>query len=443
MANGHAVETTMKTFVRSWILRVLTLMVVASVALAQERTAFRQEELDQMLAPVALYPDALLSQILMASTYPLEVVQAARWSRANPGLRGQDAVRAVERMDWDPSVKSLTAFPQILHMMDEKLAWTERLGEAFLVQQAEVMDTVQQLRRRADAAGHLDPGDRMRVTREGDIIRIHPPAPDVVYVPYYDPRVVYGPWWWHDYPPVYWAPPAYYVVPSYPTVFFWGSGIGIAANFFFGYPDWHRRHVTVVHRHVTVVNRERTIVSPAPRERVVWRHNPQHRRGVPFRNPDARARFEQERATAGERRRGRERHDAEPAYRRGSDAPRADTAQRQSVERTNAVPQQRQPAARRLAPDNGGDRAPRAPFARNEESGRAAVPPEPRRMPPDTRNARTEYRVARPERSEPRPAASAVNQAPRTEDSARRGGRARDQGERESRGRSGGRGDRS
>ncbi len=111
--------------------------------------AFTQQELDQMLAPIALYPDPLLSQILMASTYPLEVVEAARWSRAHSGLRGDRAVRAAADQDWDPSVKSLVAFPQILAMMDQRLEWTERLGDAFLAQEPAVMDSVQVLRQRA------------------------------------------------------------------------------------------------------------------------------------------------------------------------------------------------------------------------------------------------------------------------------------------------------
>src|ERR1700741_4447245 len=144
----------MKTL-KSCMAGILALLISATTAFAQERVPFRQEELDQMLAPVALYPDSLLSQVLMASTYPLEVVQAARWSRANAGLRGQDAARAVEPMSWDPSVKSLAAFPQILTMMDEKLEWTERLGEAFLAQPEDVMESVQGLRRRADAARNL------------------------------------------------------------------------------------------------------------------------------------------------------------------------------------------------------------------------------------------------------------------------------------------------
>src|SRR6185369_13968960 len=113
------------------------------------------EQLDQMLAPIALYPDSLLSQILMASTYPLEIVEATRWSKANPNLNGDDAVKAAEQNGWDPSVTSLVAFPQILTMMDERLSWTERLGDGFLAQQAQMMDTVQALRQKAYAAGNL------------------------------------------------------------------------------------------------------------------------------------------------------------------------------------------------------------------------------------------------------------------------------------------------
>src|SRR5437016_583291 len=120
----------------------------------QSWPAFTQQELDQMLAPIALYPDSLLSQILMASSYPLEVVEAARWSKANPNLKGNQAVQAVAQNSWDPSVKSLVAFPQILMMMDDKLNWTERLGDAFLAQQQQVMDTVQNLRQKASAAGN-------------------------------------------------------------------------------------------------------------------------------------------------------------------------------------------------------------------------------------------------------------------------------------------------
>jgi Protein of unknown function (DUF3300) len=201
--------------------RSLALLLVLSVAFTPiafaqndpppHQPVFLQQELDQMLAPIALYPDALLSQILMASTYPLEVVEAARWSRANPGLTGDDAVRAVQEYGWDPSVKSLLAFAQVLSTMDDKLEWAERLGEAFLNQQSQVMDTVQNLRQRAYAGGNLASTDQLRVSNEGQTIVVEPANAEVVYVPYYDPMAVYGSWSWPAYPPVYWAPwPGYY-----------------------------------------------------------------------------------------------------------------------------------------------------------------------------------------------------------------------------------------
>ena len=169
-----------------------------SAALAQEphpraRGLFSQPELDQMLAPIALYPDQLLSQVLMAATFPRDLAEAASWSRANGRMQGEDAVRAVDREPWDPSVMSLVAFPDLLAMMDERRDWTRRLGDAFIAQPDDVMDTVQHLRRRADAAGHLRSGEEMVVQRQGDYYVIDPPTPEVVYVPYYDPYVVYGP----------------------------------------------------------------------------------------------------------------------------------------------------------------------------------------------------------------------------------------------------------
>lgn len=227
---------------------LLAVAVALSPAQAEERKAFSQAELDQALAPVALYPDALLSQVLMAATYPLEIVEAARWSRAHPGIQGDEAVRAVQDKDWDPSVKSLVAFPNLLARMDENLEWTRRLGDAFLAQEAQVMDTIQQLRQRAKAEGKLQTDERQRVTEDGQTIVIEQANPQVVYVPYYDPYVVYGAWWWPAYPPYYWAPWPGYVV-GYPG-FWWGVGIGITTGFFYGGFAWHHHHVAVVHPHV-------------------------------------------------------------------------------------------------------------------------------------------------------------------------------------------------
>lgn len=278
----------MKMPIRSLITGFLAVALITPAAFAQDRRAFGQPELDQMLAPIALYPDALLSQVLMAATYPLEVVQAARWTRANPQFTGDDAVRAVESMDWDPSVKSLVAFAQILDRMDEKLDWTERLGEAFLAQEAQVMDTIQGLRHRAAVAGNLGPNDQTRVVRQGDQYVIEPADPRIVYVPYYNPVVAYGSWWWPAYQPVYWAPwPGYYARPGYAPGYLWGSGIVIRTGFFFGFFNWPQRQVTVVHHHPApvIVNRHVTVIHRTP---VRWEHDPHHRRGAPYRYADTR-----------------------------------------------------------------------------------------------------------------------------------------------------------
>ncbi len=271
---------------------LLVLLLGSSIALAQVyapsagRPAFAQQELDQMLAPIALYPDALLSQILMASTYPAEVVEAAQWSRRNPGLDGDRAVRAVERMDWDPSVKSLVAFPQILTLMDEKLDWTERLGDAFYAQQADVMNSVQYLRQKAYLAGNLGSTDQFRVDRQGQAIVIELANPEVIYVPYYNPTVVYGTWWWPTYQPIHWTSwPGYHARPGFARSFAWGPGIRVSRNFFFGAADWHRRSVHVVnvnnyYYRPAHLHQHAETTRSAPQ---VWQHNPAHRRDTPYR----------------------------------------------------------------------------------------------------------------------------------------------------------------
>jgi len=262
------------------------LVAVPLFAQSQPQRTYSQPELDQMLAPVALYPDSLLSQLLMAATRPLEVVQAARWSRANPGLQGDDAVRAVQHEDWDPSVKSLVAFPQLLERMDEQLDWTRNLGEAFAAQEPQVMDAVQQLRRRAQAAGNLQSSAQMAVQQQGPSIVIQPAAPQVVYVPYYDPTVVYGSWWWPAYRPVVWAPWPGYARPYHPGVsagFWWGQPIGLSFNFFFGNVDWHQRQVRVVqptayyYRRPVVVERRPVQARPMVRTQPQFHPNAQQR----------------------------------------------------------------------------------------------------------------------------------------------------------------------
>jgi len=220
-------------------------------------------------------------------------VEAARWSRARPGLQGDDAVRAAGDRDWDPSVKSLLAFPKLLARMDEQLDWTKRLGDAFLEQEPHVMETIQQLRRRARAAGQLAPDERLHVADDGGSIVIEPANPQVVYVPYYDPLIVYGSWWWPAYPPVVWAPWHGYVV--YRPGVWWGAGVNISAGFFFGSVAWSQRHVTVVRVSPYYVRRPVVRRDAVVQQRPVvvgrWQHDPNHRRGVVYRSPELQRRF--------------------------------------------------------------------------------------------------------------------------------------------------------
>ncbi len=272
----------MKAAFRSLLCQLFALFLALPVAFAEEQSLqdvplFSQAELDQMLAPIALYPDQLLSQMLMAATYPLEVVQAARWSRANPGLKGEAAVRAVDGESWDPSVKAMVAFAEILEQMDADLDWTERLGDGFLAQQAQVMDTVQDLRRRAGSAGNLRSNEQVEVLQQGPTIVVRQIQPQIVYVPYYDPYVVYGNWWWPDSRPVRWAPwPGYYPRYGY-NGFHWGPGIFVGHGFFYSDYDWHHRYVRVVARPPFYYHRP-----PPPRYR--WVHDNHHRHGVPYRS---------------------------------------------------------------------------------------------------------------------------------------------------------------
>ncbi len=162
---------------------------------------FSEEELAQMLAPIALYPDALLSQILMAATYPFEVVEAERWVTKNPYVKGKDLDEALQAKDWDVSVLALCHYPKVLTMLAENLSWTARIGDAFANQEEDVMDTIQDLRARARAAGNLATTPEQKIIIEGGYIHIEPAGPDYIYVPAYDPQVVYGHWWLPLFPP--------------------------------------------------------------------------------------------------------------------------------------------------------------------------------------------------------------------------------------------------
>lgn len=254
---------------------------VAAQTVASTRGGVAQTaELEQLVAPIALYPDALLSQILMASTYPLEVVEAARWQKDHPDLTGADLEAALQGEDWDASVKSLVAFPSVLDMMNQRLSWTSRLGDVFLSQQDALMDQVQVLRSRAQAAGNLRSGSQQTVTvapssSGSSVIRIEPAQPDVVYVPVYNPTVVYGPWLYPAYTPFYWYPPGYIATG---VVFSFGVGLFIGHALWGGY-DWHAHRMNVVNVY-NYNNFNRTRFS-----HVDWQHDSYHRRNVAYGDP--------------------------------------------------------------------------------------------------------------------------------------------------------------
>ncbi|MET0355477.1 MAG: DUF3300 domain-containing protein, partial [Cellvibrio sp.] len=259
----------------------------STFAADDEPVDFSQAELDQMLAPIALYPDALLSQVLIASTYPLEIIQADRWVRSNKDLKAEDALKFAENKDWDPSVKALVAFPDVLNRMSEDVDWTQRLGDAFLSDEDEVMDTVQRLRKRAYASGNLEKAQHIKAEQEDDNIVIEPAQERVVYVPVYDTRVVYGNWWWPEYPPVYWHYPSSY---TYVSGFYWGPSIYIGPSYFYSSCHWRDRRVVVIDRHTHYSNPRfytgRSIVRHSGSR--AWRHDPAHRHGVAYYNNNLR-----------------------------------------------------------------------------------------------------------------------------------------------------------
>jgi hypothetical protein len=246
-------------------------------AAAPGAKTFSQQELDQLVAPIALYPDALLAQVLMASTYPLEIVAAERWVKANPALKDKALEDALQKQTWDPSVKSLAVFPQVLTMMSEKIDWTQKLGDAFLAQQKDVMATAQALRSKAVAQGSLKDSKEQKVVTETQdnttVIKIEPTNPEVVYVPAYNPTVVYGAWPYPAYPPYYYYPPGYVAGGA---LLGFTAGV-IVGGALWGNCGWGRGEVNVnVNRYN---NFNRTNISNGN-----WNHSAQHRGAVPYRD---------------------------------------------------------------------------------------------------------------------------------------------------------------
>jgi hypothetical protein len=252
----------------------------ASPAPAQpDQTLLKPEQLEALVAPIALYPDALLANMLAAATYPLEVVEADRWIKEKKNLKG-DALRTeVDKKSWDDSVKALTATPSVIDMMSDKLDWTKSLGDAMLAQQADLMDAIQRLRETAKANNKLSSNKQQKVSVQQqdnkEVIVIEPTDPNTMYVPYYEPATVYGPWPYADYPPYYFGYPSYIGAGALATGLAFGAGwaIGRWGNYWGGGFNWGNRNVYVNHR----TN--------------VWNHNPAHRQGVRYNNVNVQQRF--------------------------------------------------------------------------------------------------------------------------------------------------------
>ncbi len=256
-------------------------------AAAAQSTSFSTEQLEQIVAPIALYPDALLAQLMIAATYPLEIVEAARWQKSHASKKGDELEKALQGQTWDPSVKSLCGFPDVLKRMNENLDWTQDLGDAFLGQREEVMKAVQAMRRKAYDAGNLKSSKELTVKEEADqIIVIQAADPEVIYVPTYYPTAVYGSWGYpyYYYPPMYPPPPAGGAWFGFSVGVIWGAAI-------WGDCDWHGNDVNIdIDHHNTFVDRTETgdrrqqAKDKAATNKGKWQHDPAHRKGVGYKD---------------------------------------------------------------------------------------------------------------------------------------------------------------
>jgi hypothetical protein len=265
----------------------------AAPAPDQSQQLLEPAELDQLVAPIALYPDTLLAEVLMASTYPLEVVQADRWVTENKSLKGDQLKAAVDKKTWDDSVKALVATPSVLAMMSAKLDWAQKLGDAVLAQQPDVMDAVQRLRAKAQANNKMPSTKEQKVSvtqqQNKEIIIIEPAVPDTIYVPYYDPAVVYGSWPYADYPPYYFPPSLGYVPGAVlATGIAFGAGYALGrwtsgGNYWGGGVNWGGGNINV--------NRPININTGNVNVGNSWQHNPTHRQGVKYSNTNVQQKF--------------------------------------------------------------------------------------------------------------------------------------------------------
>jgi hypothetical protein len=268
----------------------------ATVSTQQQSPTFSQAELAQMLAPIALYPDSLLTHILIAATYPLEIIQAQRWLSKNEKLSQQQIEQQLNDQSWDASVKALIPFSRILTRMSNDIDWTQDLGDAFLQDEPALLSSIQSLRQKADQAGNLAKMDNVEITRADKNITIEPVQREIVYVPYYDTRYVYGNWHWRRHPPVHWQLSlnnrGFYANHHGP--FYWHFGINISFDHFFSAFHWHNRHVVVVHDRTARRHYNRGQLHRSHQAKR-WHHNPSHRRGVTYRTKTLSKRYDSHR----------------------------------------------------------------------------------------------------------------------------------------------------
>jgi hypothetical protein len=245
-----------------------------------DQTLLKPEQLEALVAPIALYPDALLANMLAAATYPLEVVEADRFVKDNKNLKGDALKEQVDKKGWDDTVKALTATPSVLDMMSDKLDWTKSLGDAMLAQQADLMDAIQRLREKAKANNKLSSTKQQKVTvkqqESKQVIVIEPTDPNQMYVPYYEPATVYGAWPYAEYPPYYFGYPSYIGAGVVAAGIAFGTAwaIGRWGNYWGGGCNWGNRNVYVNHRSTNV-----------------WNHNAAHRQGVRYNNVNVQQKF--------------------------------------------------------------------------------------------------------------------------------------------------------
>ena len=252
-------------------------------------------QLDDLVAPIALYPDPLISQILVAATYPIELVGASQWSQRNPGLAGSELTQAAEAQMWDPSVQALVMFPDVMKRLNEDIVWTTNLGNAFLSQQADVMNAIQRMRLKAEQSGKLISTSQQQVITAAEggppVVEIIPTDPEVLYVPVYDPVWIWGPPVYYPYPRWYFAPhaPVLFFGPGIPVVSFLGGGWNGWAAWGW-HPVWVNHNIIVNNTFIHRYNLNSTHVTSLTGT-TLWSHDAFHRHGVPYPTPALTQRF--------------------------------------------------------------------------------------------------------------------------------------------------------